>query len=454
MESVGFSVSHGSRVPRGAPTRRLRAPWRRGVWSSAEVASALHAQRAELLTAIGNRSDARALAPDVLEEVVNDATCVVVMMRKPIRSEEHLLGAFWIAARMLLRQHREGRHTLRVGSRLRVGLEDVAAHMVTKDPGPDDLVALKDRVARAADFAAQLTELEREVVAVMALRGVGVKRTAHLLGAPVKAVKAAQRSAQGKLDRVAAIAAAGRMCGYRREAIAAYASGAADADDERAARAHLATCAPCRRSYAQLMREMRGRAFQRDTAAAFLPAPLLAVGYHFGLLGRVAIWGAERPVRVSGERAAELLGGAGVVKVAAAGGALVAATATIAGGMHTSQHRHHHRHHSATATTRHLLGRQASTNTLTGASTSPSSRVDVSSTAGALTPRERAEREFALPRSTARAEFHDKRATTASLRTSSAAEVSESEPAPPPLDSSDPATHAEASQAAREFGQP
>lgn len=51
-----------------------------------EVALALQAQRAELLSVIGNRGDARGVPQDVLEEVVNDAICVVVMMRKPVRT--------------------------------------------------------------------------------------------------------------------------------------------------------------------------------------------------------------------------------------------------------------------------------------------------------------------------------------------------------------------------------
>jgi hypothetical protein len=117
MDAVGLPVSHGGRAPREAPTRLVRAPWRRGAWSSAELALALQAQRGELLRVIGKRGDARGVPQDVLEEVVNDAICVVVIMRNPVRSEEHLLGAFWTTARMLLRQHHEGRHRLRVGSR-------------------------------------------------------------------------------------------------------------------------------------------------------------------------------------------------------------------------------------------------------------------------------------------------------------------------------------------------
>jgi DNA-binding CsgD family transcriptional regulator len=390
----------------------------------------------------------------VLEEVVDDAICIVVMMRRPIVSEEHLIGAFWTAARILLRQHREGRHSLRVGSRSRVGLETVAAQVVTNDLGPDELVALKDRVARAVDFVAQLSALERDVVAVMAVRGAGIKLTARILGVPVKTVKAAQRSARGKLDRVAVIAAAGRMCDYRERAIAAYASGSAHAEDERVARAHLAGCAPCRSSYAQLVREMRSRAFQRDAAAALLPVPILPLSHHLGLLGRVIEWTTDRP-RLGTERAVEVLGGAGVVKVAAAGSAVVVATATLASGVHTTLEHHpsqHRRHaHTARAVARQVVA-NASVADAPVAAPAPAARVRSVEVSSHLTPRQHAELEFSSLRSprssTSRQSSGGATASTAAVRESSDTEGS-TEP-----QSASRSTSSGASAAAREFGQP
>jgi hypothetical protein len=270
------------------------------------------------------------------------------------------MGAFWTAVRLLLRHRSEGRHSLRVGSRTRVGFDAVAVRAAAADPGPDEVAELKDRVARAADFVAQLSEFEREVVAVMAVRGMGAKSTGRVLSVPVKTVRAAERSARAKLDRVAVIAAAGRMCDYRESAVVAYASGSAGAEDERLARAHLAACAPCRSAYTRMVREMRCREFQGGAAAAFLPAPLAPLGHHLGLFGRLLGWTADRPVLGGGpgERAAEVLGGAGVVKVAAAGGAVVVATATLATGIHTlvtpSGHAPRQDHPRAHIAARHL----------------------------------------------------------------------------------------------------
>jgi hypothetical protein len=116
MGSIDLSVSQGlqAHTRREESVRRLRAPWRRGAWSTAEVALALQAQRAELLRALSARGDAHGVPGDLLEEVVNEAICIVVMMRRPIVSDEHLMGAFWTAVRLLLRHYREGRHSLRV----------------------------------------------------------------------------------------------------------------------------------------------------------------------------------------------------------------------------------------------------------------------------------------------------------------------------------------------------
>lgn len=58
MAAVDF-ISQKQRVRVAGSSRHLRAPWRRGAWSSAEVAVALQGQRAELLRTLSARGDAR-----------------------------------------------------------------------------------------------------------------------------------------------------------------------------------------------------------------------------------------------------------------------------------------------------------------------------------------------------------------------------------------------------------
>jgi hypothetical protein len=293
----------------------------------------------------------------VHEEIVDEAIGLVVMSREPVRNEQHLLGAFWSSVGFLLAERRAGRHGLRVGSRQRADFEQVAVR-VPDGSEPFDLVALRERFAQAADWMTQLDPFERRVVALMAARGLGVKLAAQALGEPVKTVLAAARSADRKLEQIAAIAAAGRMCEYRQPAIIAYAEGDAQAQQEQRARAHLAACAGCPRFYAQLLREMGSRDFQRAASAAFLPPPIALAGGH-GWVERLAgifPHGRMPSTGATGERAAGLLGGGGVVKAAAAGTALVIAGAGVGARIVHSISasppvRHHHvgRHMSASA---------------------------------------------------------------------------------------------------------
>jgi DNA-directed RNA polymerase specialized sigma24 family protein len=340
----------------GGAWSRLRAPWRRGAWTPEEVAGALRTRRGDLLRELRLLAGVRGVPDQVLEEIVDDAICAVVMKPRAIKDEEHLRRAFWLSMRMLLARYREGRHRVRVGSRERVDFDSAMRHAPASSRGAFEAVELKDRVARAADFMAQLDDFEARVTAVMAIEGVGIKLAARELGVPVAEVKAAVHSAQGKLEQVAVIAAAGRMCGYRERSIEAHISGRARDDQLRAARAHLAACRGCRRSYARMVREMRRREFQRRASAAFLPVPMLATGAHFGWADRLGAFvstrlpGAGNPVG-GGPRDRVLAlvgGGAGAAKATGilAGAALVVGAATdvsdLTGSHHHAQRPAHH----------------------------------------------------------------------------------------------------------------
>lgn len=266
------------------------------------------------------------------DEIVDEAIGLVVMSSKPIRDEQHLQGAFWTSIGFLLAEFRSGRRDLHVGSRRRVDFEPVAEVLPGDDDEPFDLVAARERIAAAADLMVQLDPFEKRVLAVMAVHGLGVKRAAKALGEPIKTVLAASRSAQRKLDQVAAITAAGRMCDYREQAIHARAHGTAKGEEEQAARAHLAACAGCRSSYATLLREMSGREFQRAASAAFLPPPMLAVELHGHWIERLTSLlstGRAPSGTATAERTAGVLGGGGLVKAAAATSALVIAGAGV-----------------------------------------------------------------------------------------------------------------------------
>src|SRR5271167_4755728 len=330
---------------RSGRTRMIR-PWaRHGRWSPQEAAAELHRRRAGLIGQLRRRSEARGVPVSAPEEIVDDAITAVVMAPRGVANEHHLLGAFWLAVDNRCRRHREGRHFTRLGSRRRVEF-DLAAQKAPDGANPFDALELRDRFARAADLMADLDPRERQVVSVMASHGVGPFSAARLLGLPLGEVRSAARSANVKLDRLAAISAAGRMCQFRATAIAADAAGAADEDEARLARAHVSACVPCGRVYRQLRREMRRREFQRAAVAAFLPLPAISAG-HVGGAGKLAIWIEQRMnfmPRGGGERTAEALGGAGIAKAAIAGTAIVAAGGALTGHLvHTIEGSRAHR---------------------------------------------------------------------------------------------------------------
>lgn len=347
------AIPHPAGLPlvrRGHARWLVRAPGQRGALSPEEAAHALKAKRAELRKRLDWRRDVAGLPEHVRDELVDEAIGLVVMSSKPIRDEQHLQGAFWASIGYLLMAHRSGRRDLHVGSQRRVEFEPVAEVLSGDDDEPFDLVAARERIATAADLMAQLDPFEQRVMAVMAAHGLGVKRAAKAMGEPVKTVLAAQRSAQRKLDQVAAITAAGRMCDYRQPAIHAHAQGVAQREQEKVARAHLAACSGCRSSYAELLREMSGREYKRAASAAFLPPPMLAVELHGRWIERLSTLlstGRAPNGSATAERTAGLLGGGGLVKAAAATSALVIAGAGVGAKVVHSLEAPAHHHHKA-----------------------------------------------------------------------------------------------------------
>src|SRR5271155_2624825 len=343
-------------------TRMIR-PWQRNGWSPEEAAAELHRRRAGLIGQLRRRSEGRGVPVGAQEEIVDDAITAVVMAPRGVANEHHLLGAFWLAVDHRCRRYREGRHFTRLGSRQRVEF-DLAAQRAPDGANPFDALELRDRFARAADLMADLDARERQVVSVMASNGVSAGPAARLLGLPLGGVRSAARRGNLKLDRVASISAAGRMCQFRASAIAADAAGAADEHEARLARAHVSACVPCGRVYRQLRREMRAREFQRAAVAAFLPLPATPVG-HVGGLGKLAVWIEQRinfMPRGGGERAAEALGGAGIAKAAIAGTAIVAAGGALTGHLvHSIEGRPSQAHHRA-----HVTRQANQTDTLPG----------------------------------------------------------------------------------------
>lgn len=220
---------------------------------------------------------------------------------------------------------------------------------------------------------------------------------------------------------------------------------------------------------------MRRREFQRRAAAAFLPARVLPrLGHHFGPVGRMLGWLAERVLPAGGgpgERGAEVLGGAGVAKAAVAGGAVLLAGASLATSIprlvapttHHAQQVHRVRGHA-------VAHRAAISSLVSQAPTAVVSHTPpAGSTSGGvhLTSQQHAELEFSSLQAggSSRTDAHGESEPTASIasapKQAQAGTALESNEADTPHESESSVGEHEPqvdsggpSQAAREFGQP
>jgi len=145
----------------GLSPQLLRPPWKKGAWTPEEVSLALNGRRAALRQELSTLSAARGVDSSTLDKILCDAFSIVVMKRREIQDEDHLRRSFWGSVYLLLARHHEGRGSIRVGSRQRADFESVEQMTSAADPGVAEVVELKDRLARAADFMAQLDERER-----------------------------------------------------------------------------------------------------------------------------------------------------------------------------------------------------------------------------------------------------------------------------------------------------
>jgi DNA-directed RNA polymerase specialized sigma24 family protein len=411
---------------------------RRTRWSPDEAARELHARRAELVGLARRRAETRGVPASAIEEIVSDAITAVVMAPRAIANQHHLIGAFWLAVEHRCRRYREGRGFARLGSRQRVEF-DLALMRAPASDNPFDRLDASDRFARAADLMADLDDRERHVLATMASRGVGPVSAARLLGLPLGEVRAAARSAALKLDRVAAISAAGRMCEFRSRAVMADAEGRAGDEQARLARAHVAACVPCANAYRGIRRDMRRREFQRAAAAAFLPVPAIASG-HAGI-GRIAVWLEDRIALFphgSGERAVELVAGGGVAKAAAAGTAVLLAGGALARPIvHAVESDSRPAHHARDASVRRAKAARTNIDTSASAglarvhvptSTASSSRTQPRRRNGLPTPPSRSLDYLALGGPSTTATHHESTAAVAHAASADARPVAESVP--------------------------
>jgi hypothetical protein len=251
-------------------------PWRRRTerWTPERIAETLVPARDLLVNRLpGELAAARGLSRDQCELIVDEAIdYMVTEYDKPIADRLALDRAFWATASFRVRRVHEGR-----GATVRAGWQrvDVADLQLPAGDADPERTAV-DRIERATllEFAATLSDVERAVLACK-YRGpsdVGRVVLSQRLRMPTSEVRRAERSILRKLERFAAILAAGSLCSHRESAILSLAEGAPAGAQEAAARIHLRHCGACRLTYSTHLRAIRTGALQRRIGQ-LLPVP-------------------------------------------------------------------------------------------------------------------------------------------------------------------------------------
>ncbi len=257
----------------------MSAPTVERVWDAERRARELVTRRDELVRRLPREIRAAGrLTEDVRELIVDDSIEFAALRYEyPVTCTHELERAFWDACAKRTRRGLERRYDTVRGQFTRAD-----EHAIDTLVGDHDPVAELERAqerALAREFAATLEPHERRVLVCKydtdGSEPAGYKVIARRLGLGVGRVRSAERSIERKIERFAAVYAAGRLCDLRETAVTALAAGTADPRQATTALAHVKHCGHCRPFYAQQLRELGSDAFapQGRLAAAGRRAP-------------------------------------------------------------------------------------------------------------------------------------------------------------------------------------
>jgi hypothetical protein len=243
-------------------------------WTPHRVAETLVPLRDHLVERLpAEIAAARGLTRDQRELIIDEAIdFMVTEYARPIPDRFSLDRAFWAAASFRVRRTHEGRGaTVRAGWR-RVDVDDY--DLAGTDAEPEAATVERIEQATLLEFAATLTPDERHVLGCKydGDKEQGRVLIARRLGLAPAQVRRAERSIARKLERFAAIVAAGSLCSHREASIFALAEGADGGSQEQAARMHLHYCGACRAAYAAHLHAVRTGELQRRLGQ-LLPVP-------------------------------------------------------------------------------------------------------------------------------------------------------------------------------------
>ena len=237
---------------------------------------------------------------------------LVTQYTVPIYDAAELERAFWAAAAIRAKRMHDGRaETVRAGwTRVDIEEHDVAS----ADTGPEAAAIEQSEMEALLEFAATLTERERQVLAYrfgVIGRPPGAVVISRELGLTIGEVRSAELSLHHKLQRFIAIMAAGNLCRHRQPLVARLAIGGLNAESERLARLHLEHCSACRLDHAARLRDLKSGKLPSDVASILpvLPAAESA-RQHRALWDALVDW-ASRPFGQEAAVNASQIGAAG-----------------------------------------------------------------------------------------------------------------------------------------------
>jgi DNA-directed RNA polymerase specialized sigma24 family protein len=229
-----------------------------------EVAALLERWRPDVLREMGRRRLWRGACAAEREDHLQDVT--LILCSREFASEEHLRRALWAGLGF------RARDFWKAGRRREVPVAQFFDEVI----GDDRLDDVEDAAIAAADSRqvddclSELDARERAVYRLMKGEGFGRRKVTKALGLTDGQVQSAIYTAQRKIDKVSALAVAGRLCERRRRAVDALARGDAHGLTFEQARAHLTHCQDCLVAY----RAHRAALSQR--VASVLPVPVVA----------------------------------------------------------------------------------------------------------------------------------------------------------------------------------
>jgi RNA polymerase sigma factor (sigma-70 family) len=229
-----------------------------------EIAALLERWRARVLSEMGRRRLWRGASTAELEDQFQDVA--LVLCSREFQSEEHLRRALWTGLGF------RARDFWKAARRREIPVGEFFEEII----GDDRLAAVEDAAATAADqrqvtdCLAELDAQERVVYKLTKGEGLSRRRVGKHLGLSEAEVLRVLYRAQRKIDQVAVLVVAGRLCGRRLPAIRSLARGQARGLTLEQARAHIAHCQDC------LLAFREERAALSHRVAALLPLPVVA----------------------------------------------------------------------------------------------------------------------------------------------------------------------------------